>query len=61
MAEALGRQAPIRTPILGHGASTGVIQELRLQPGLPQRRRQDEERDKGPQDGKPCRSDKDSV
>ena len=60
-AKAQSGQAPIWAPISGHGASTGVIQELRLRPALPQRRRRDEERDEGPRDGKPLRSDKDSV
>ena len=60
-AKARSRQAPTWATISGHGASTGEIEEQRLRPALPQRRRRDEERDEGPQYGKPLRSDKDSV
>ena len=61
VAEARSRPAPIWASILGHGASTGAIEELRLRPALPRRRRRDEERDEGPRDGRPHRSDKDRV
>ena len=51
LAEARLRLAPVETTISGHGASTGVIEEQRLQPALPKRRRRDGERDGGPRDG----------
>ena len=60
-AEAQSRQAPIWASISGHGASTGAIEEQCLRPALPRRRRQDGERDRGPRDGRPHRSDKDRV
>ena len=61
-AEARSRQAPIWAPISGHGGSGG-IEERRLRPALPKRRRRDGERDGGPRDSRwrPHRSDKDRV
>ena len=59
--EARSRAASLTASILGHGASTGVIEEQRLRPALPKRRRRDGERDGGPQDGRPHCSDKDRV
>ena len=50
----LGIEEPkvlIGTTISGHGASMGVIEERRLRPALPERRRRDGERDGGPRDG----------
>ena len=60
-AEARLSLASAEATISGHGASTGVIEEQRLRPALPRRRRRDGERDGGPRDGRPHRSDKDSV
>ena len=57
LAEARFRPASTKATILGHGASTGAIEEQRLRTALPQRRR----RDGGPRDGRPHRSDKDRV
>ena len=51
LAEARLRLASVEATISGHGASTGVIEERRLRPALPKRRRRDGERDGGPRDG----------
>ena len=51
LAEARLRLASTEATISGHGASTGVIEEQRLRPALPKRRRRDGERDGGPRDG----------
>ena len=51
LAEARLRLAFVEATISGHGASTGVIEEQRLRPALPKRRRRDGERDGGPRDG----------
>ena len=61
LAEARFRPASTKATISGHGASTGAIEEQRLRPALPRRRRRDGERDGGPRDGRPHRSDKDRV
>ena len=63
LAEARLRLASVEATISGHGASTGVIEEQRLRPALPKRRRRDGERDGGPRDSRwrPHRSDKDRV
>ena len=60
-AEAQLRLASTEATILGHGASTGAIEEQRLRPALPRRCRRDGERDGGPRDERPHRSDKDRV